>query len=164
MDPVDEKSARHPAPLVGRSGCDDEAAAAGARVVYGGSATPANVPDRGYWIAPTVVADVTERMRIHRDEVFGPVLAVLTHTDDDDAVRLANATDYGLSAELFSGDPDRARAVAGRLRACQVKVGGVSARDSLGAPFGGYGLSGLGRELGRFGLEEFVETKAVLGV
>jgi aldehyde dehydrogenase (NAD+) len=95
----------------------DEAAAAGARVVYGGSATPANVPDRGYWIAPTVVADVTERMRIHRDEVFGPALAVLTHTDDDDAVRLANATDYGLSAELFSGDPDRARAVAGRLRA-----------------------------------------------
>lgn len=142
----------------------DEALAAGARAVHGGSAPPPGLPDRGYWVAPTVLDGVTEDMRVHREEVFGPVLAILTHAGDEDAVRLANATDYGLSAELFCGDPDRARAIAGRLRAGQVKVGGVSARDALGVPFGGYGLSGLGRELGRFGLEEFLETKAVLGV
>lgn len=142
----------------------DEALAAGARAVHGGSAPPSGTPDTGFFVAPTVLADVTEDMRVHREEVFGPVLAILAHDGEDDAVRLANATDYGLSAELFTGDPERARAVAARLRAGQVKVGGVSARDTLGAPFGGYGLSGLGRELGRHGLEEFVEVKAVLGV
>ncbi|MCW3038371.1 MAG: aldehyde dehydrogenase family protein [Solirubrobacterales bacterium] len=142
----------------------DGAIAAGAQAVHGGSAQPAGVPEHGFWVAPTVLAGVTEDMRIHHEEVFGPVLALLAHDGDDDAVRLANATEYGLSAELFTADPGRARDVAGRLRAGQVKVGGVSARDALGAPFGGYGLSGLGRELGRFGLEEFVETKAVLGV
>ncbi|WP_354700647.1 3-succinoylsemialdehyde-pyridine dehydrogenase [Paraconexibacter sp. AEG42_29] len=142
----------------------DGALTAGARAIHGGSTPPDGVPAKGFYVAPTVLAGVTEDMAIHREEVFGPVLAILTHTGDDDAVRLANATDYGLSAELFTGDDERARAVARRLRAGQVKVGGVSARDSLGAPFGGYGLSGLGRELGRFGLEEFVETKAVLGV
>ncbi|WP_026910280.1 aldehyde dehydrogenase family protein [Patulibacter minatonensis] len=142
----------------------DGAVAEGARVVHGGSAPPDGVPDHGFWVAPTVLADVTAEMRVHGEELFGPVLCVVAYDDEDDAVRLANATDYGLSAELFTGDPERARRVAGRLRAGQVKVGGVGARQTLGAPFGGYGLSGLGRELGRFGLEEFVETKAVLGV
>jgi acyl-CoA reductase-like NAD-dependent aldehyde dehydrogenase len=142
----------------------DGAVAEGARVVHGGSAAPDGVPDRGFWVAPTVLADVTEEMRVHQEEIFGPVLCVVAYADEDDAVRLANATDYGLSAELFTGDPERARRVAARLRAGQVKVNGVGARQTLGAPFGGYGLSGLGRELGRFGLEEFVETKAVLGV
>jgi acyl-CoA reductase-like NAD-dependent aldehyde dehydrogenase len=142
----------------------DDAIAAGARAVHGGSAAPAGTPDRGFYVAPTVLAGVTEDMRVHREEVFGPVLAIVAYDGEDDAVRLANATDYGLSAELFTGDRARARAVAARLRAGQVKIGGVSARDALGAPFGGYGLSGLGRELGRFGLEEFVEVKAVLGV
>jgi aldehyde dehydrogenase (NAD+) len=142
----------------------EQAARDGARIVHGGSEPPAGVPDRGFWVTPTVLADVHTDMRVHHEEVFGPVLAILTYTDQEEAVRLANATPYGLSAELFSGDRVRASSLAGRLRCGQVKVNGVSARDALGAPFGGYGLSGLGRELGSFGLEEFVEVKAVLGV
>jgi aldehyde dehydrogenase (NAD+) len=111
-----------------------------------------------------VLADVRPGMRVHDEELFGPVLSISTYTDEEDAIRLANATPYGLSAELFGADPDGIDRVARRLRAGQVKVGGVSARHTLGAPFGGYGLSGLGRELGTFGLEEFTEVKAVLGV
>ncbi len=136
----------------------------GARVVSGGTGAPPDTGPHGFWVKPTLLADVTPAMRVHREEVFGPVLAITAYDGEDDGVRLANATDYGLSAELFTTDPTRAAAVAGRLRCGQVKVNAVATRDSLGAPFGGYGLSGLGRELGRFGLEEFVETKAVLGV
>jgi len=139
-------------------------AATEARVVAGGADDPDGVPDRGFWVAPTVLADVRPGMRVHDEELFGPVLSITTYTDEEDAIRLANATPYGLSAELFGADPDGIDRVARRLRAGQVKVGGVSARHTLGAPFGGYGLSGLGRELGTFGLEEFTEVKAVLGV
>ncbi|PTL59523.1 aldehyde dehydrogenase family protein [Paraconexibacter algicola] len=135
-----------------------------ATLVAGGPDDPPDLPDRGFWVAPTVLADVRPGMRVHDEELFGPILSVTTYTDEEDAVRLANATPYGLSAELYGADPDAIDRVARRLRAGQVKVGGVSARATLGAPFGGYGLSGLGRELGTFGLEEFTEVKAVLGV
>jgi aldehyde dehydrogenase (NAD+) len=141
----------------------DGAVAGGARVVCGGSAAPAGVPDRGFWVGPTVVDGVRPGMPVHDEELFGPVLAVTTYRDDDEAVLLANATPYGLSAELFGRDPVRLDAVARRLRAGQVKLNGVSARDALAAPFGGFGLSGLGRELGTFGMEELTEVKAVLG-
>jgi aldehyde dehydrogenase (NAD+) len=141
----------------------DGTVAGGARVVCGGSAAPAGVPDRGFWVGPTVVDGVRPGMPVHDEELFGPVLAVTTYRDDDEAVLLANATPYGLSAELFGRDPVRLDAVARRLRAGQVKLNGVSARDALAAPFGGFGLSGLGRELGTFGMEELTEVKAVLG-
>jgi acyl-CoA reductase-like NAD-dependent aldehyde dehydrogenase len=140
-----------------------DAAAAGAHVVRGGTDAPAGCGGGGFWVAPTVLGEVRPQMRVHREEIFGPVLSILAYADEAHAITLANDSDYGLSAELFSSSPDRVRSVAGQLRCGQVKVNGAGTRDSLGAPFGGYGISGLGRELGRFGLHEFVETKAVLG-
>ncbi|HYF25240.1 MAG TPA: aldehyde dehydrogenase family protein [Baekduia sp.] len=141
-------------------GIVDAAARDGARLVTGGGA-PAR--ERGYFVAPTVFSDVGADSELAQTEVFGPVLAIQAYDDDDDAVRLANATPYGLSAEVWTADTQRARAVAARLRCGQVKVNGVRTRDALQAPFGGYGQSGVGRELGRFGLEELLEVKAVLG-
>jgi acyl-CoA reductase-like NAD-dependent aldehyde dehydrogenase len=110
-----------------------------------------------------VFSEVAADSALAQTEVFGPVLAIQAYEDDDDAIRLANATRYGLSAELWSGDRRRAATIASRLRCGQVKINGVRTRDTLAAPFGGYGLSGVGRELGRFGIEEFLEVKAVLG-
>ncbi|GAA1864049.1 aldehyde dehydrogenase family protein [Pseudonocardia ailaonensis] len=138
------------------------AAGDGARLLAGGPEAPDGLPV-GYYHRPTVVTDVRPESALAREEVFGPVLAVLTHSGDDDAVRLANATDYGLAAGVWSADPARARSVAARLRAGQVKINGARTRDGLDAPFGGFGRSGLGRELGRAGIDEFVETTAVLG-
>lgn len=91
------------------------------------------------------------------------MLAVQTHDGDDAAVALANSTEFGLAAGVWSADRDRARAVGARIRAGQVKINGVRTRDSLDAPFGGYGRSGLGRELGRHGIDEFVEITSLLG-
>jgi aldehyde dehydrogenase (NAD+) len=143
----------------------DRAVGSGARLLIGGSAVPDGLPV-GYYHRPTAFTGVTPDMPLAREEVFGPVLAVQAYADaphDEGAVALANSTDYGLSAGVWSADPERARAVGRRLRAGQVKINGVRTRDSLDAPFGGYGRSGLGRELGRFGIDEFVEVKAMLG-
>lgn len=144
----------------------DRARSDGARLLVGGSAAPDGLAT-GFYHRPTAFTAVTPDMALAREEVFGPVLAVQAYDNGDDgddaAVTLANGTDYGLSAGVWSTDPDRARAVGRRLRAGQVKVNGVRTRDSLDAPFGGYGRSGLGRELGRFGIDEFVEIKALLG-
>ena len=118
---------------------------------------------RGYYVHPAVFSDVTAEATIAQREIFGPVLAIQPYTDDADAVQIANATPYGLSAEVWSGDPERAQRFARTLRCGQVKINGVRTRDTLAAPFGGYGQSGIGRELGRFGIEEFCEVKAVLG-
>jgi aldehyde dehydrogenase (NAD+) len=137
----------------------------GARLLVGGPEQPESLPV-GYYHRPTVFTDVRPDMALAREEIFGPVLAVLGYPDGPDdtpAVELANATDYGLSAGVWSADPVRARAVGRRLRAGQVKINGVRTRDSLDAPFGGYRRSGLGRELGRFGIDEFTEIKALLG-
>jgi acyl-CoA reductase-like NAD-dependent aldehyde dehydrogenase len=141
------------------------AQAAGARLLIGGPEAPAELPT-GYYHRPTVFTDVTPDMALAREEVFGPVLAVQSYPaapGDAAAVEVANSTEFGLAAGVWSADHDRARAVALRLRAGQVKINGVRTRDSLDAPFGGYRRSGLGRELGRFGIDEFVEVKSLLG-
>jgi aldehyde dehydrogenase (NAD+) len=108
-----------------------------------------------------VFIDVTNDMTIARQEIFGPVLAILVYQDEEEAIKLANDTPYGLAAYVQSGDPARARRVAGRLRAGNVYVNG--ANPDINVPFGGYKQSGNGREWGIAGLEEYLETKAVLG-
>jgi len=135
------------------------AVADGARLLTG-STEP--VPGPGFFVLPTVFTDVTPTMRLWREEVFGPVLAVAPHDGDEHATDLANDSDYGLSAEVWSPSSERVAAVAKRLRVGQVKVNGVRTRSRPTAPFGGMKLSGLGRELGTYGLEEFLEVKAVL--
>jgi acyl-CoA reductase-like NAD-dependent aldehyde dehydrogenase len=135
-------------------------AGADARLIFGGADAP---HARGYFLRPTLFSDVDAAAPIAREEIFGPVLCLFGYDDEDHAVALANDTPYGLAAEVFTADPDRGTQVARRLRAGQVKLNGVRTRDSIGAPFGGIGDSGLGRELGRWGLEEFLEVKAVLG-
>ena len=130
----------------------------GATLVVGGVDQPAGV-ERGWFVSPTVFAGVDNRMAVARDEVFGPVLALLPYDGEDDAVRQANDTIYGLAAGVFSGDRERALGVARRLRAGMVDVNGGG--FNLMAPFGGYKQSGYGRELGRHGLEAFLETKSL---
>ncbi|MFN8103272.1 MAG: aldehyde dehydrogenase family protein [Acidimicrobiia bacterium] len=139
-----------------RQGIDE-----GATLVTGGPEAP-DVPEElagGYFVRPTVFADVEPSMTIAQEEIFGPVLSILTYTDDDDAVAIANDTVYGLAGGVFGADQDRAVAVARRLRTGQVDVNG--ARYNPLAPFGGYKQSGYGRENGRFGLEEFCEVKSI---
>ncbi|MDN5545736.1 MAG: aldehyde dehydrogenase family protein, partial [Rhodococcus sp. (in: high G+C Gram-positive bacteria)] len=113
----------------------------------------------GYFVGPTVFANVTEDMTIAREEIFGPVLSIMGYKDEADAVRIANGTEYGLAGGVWSGDPDRADRVARQLRAGQVEVNGGAFNTN--APFGGYKQSGVGREAGTFGLEEFLEIKAI---
>jgi aldehyde dehydrogenase (NAD+) len=128
----------------------------GATLALGG---PEPVDGPGYFVRPTVFGGVREDMTIAQEEIFGPVLSILPYTDEDDAVRIANGTQYGLAAGVFGGDADRAYAVAGRLRAGQVDVNG--AMFNTKAPFGGFKQSGNGREFGRFGLAEFTELKSI---
>ena len=130
----------------------------GARLVVGGTEPPEGI-ERGYFVSATVLSDVRPGMRVEREEVFGPVLAIIPYDGEDEAVGIADDTIYGLHAGVWSGDPARALAVARRLRAGMVEVnGGVF--NPL-APWGGYKQSGNGRELGRFGLEEFLEIKSM---
>ncbi|MEU0490316.1 aldehyde dehydrogenase family protein [Nocardiopsis sp. NPDC006139] len=128
----------------------------GARLVAGG---PEPVEGPGYHVRPTVFADVGNDMRIAREEIFGPVLVLIPYDTEEEAVAIANDTDYGLSAAVWSGDPERGLAVARRLRAGQVELNGGALNPR--APFGGYKRSGNGREWGLPGLEEFCEIKAV---
>ena len=130
----------------------------GARVVVGGPERPAD-KETGFYVQPTVFSDVRRDMTIAQEEIFGPVLAILPYDDEEEAVEIANDTVYGLAGGVWSGDPERAKAVARRLRTGQVEVNGGSF-NAL-APFGGYKQSGHGRELGRFGLEEFLEIKSL---
>jgi acyl-CoA reductase-like NAD-dependent aldehyde dehydrogenase len=136
------------------------ALADGARVV--GGTVPGTDDLAPPYVSPLVLADVARDAEIAREEVFGPVLVLLPYDDDSDAIALANATEYGLSAEIWGTDPARIATVATGLRAGQVKVNGVRTRTRPGAPFGGFGRSGIGRELGEWGLAEFLEVKAVL--
>ncbi|WP_166904501.1 aldehyde dehydrogenase family protein [Mycobacterium sp. DL440] len=132
------------------------AMAEGARLVTGGeSATDAS----GAFVRPTVFSDVTEDMTIHREEVFGPVLAIEAYDSEDDAVRIANATDYGLAGAVWSASPQRAESIARRIRAGQVQIN--AGAFNANAPFGGYKQSGNGREAGVYGLEEFLEIKSI---
>jgi aldehyde dehydrogenase (NAD+) len=110
-------------------------------------------------VQPTVFADVTPGMAIAQEEIFGPVLAVIPYSSEDEAVEIANGTPYGLAAAVWSADQDHAVAIARRLRAGQVEVNGGA--WNVAAPFGGFGQSGYGRELGSYGLEEYLEVKAL---
>jgi acyl-CoA reductase-like NAD-dependent aldehyde dehydrogenase len=132
--------------------------AEGARVVTGGAEPPEGL-DHGYYVRPTVFADVAPTMTIAQEEIFGPVLSVIPYDDEDDALRIANDSPYGLSGAVWAGEPERALAFAKRMRTGQVEVNG--GRFNPMAPFGGYKQSGNGRELGRFGLEEFLEVKSL---
>jgi aldehyde dehydrogenase (NAD+) len=132
--------------------------AEGATLVTGGVDAPEGL-DEGYYVRPTVFSDVENDMTIAREEIFGPVLSIIGYDDEEDAVRIANDTEYGLAGAVWSADADRAERVARRLRTGQVDVNG-GAFNPL-APFGGFKHSGTGRELGRFGLEEFLEVKSL---
>ena len=162
-DPMTEGA--HIGPVVNRAQYDkiqgliQSAIDDGAELVIGGTDRPADL-NRGFYITPTVFRGVTEDMRIAQEEVFGPVATIMTYQDEDDAVRIANATPFGLSATI-SGDPAAAAKVAPRLRAGIVTIN--SWGPDANAPFGGYKQSGNGRENGVYGLREFMETKSVIG-
>ena len=130
----------------------------GAELVTGGVEPPEGL-DEGYFVQPTVFANVSNDMTIAQEESFGPVLSLIPYEDEDDAVRIANDTKYGLAGGVWSADQDRALAVARRLRTGQVDVNGGG--FNIQAPFGGYKQSGHGRELGRHGLEEYLEVKSL---
>ena len=134
--------------------------AEGATLVAGGLGRPDGL-NRGYFVRPTVFADVVPGMRIEREEVFGPVLSIVGYDDEEDAIRIANDSIYGLAAYISSSNLERARRVARRLRVGDVHIN-FPAWDTR-APFGGFKQSGNGREYGEFGLDDFLETKAVIG-
>ena len=131
----------------------------GATVVTGGLGRPDGL-DTGYYVKPTVFADVTNDMTIAREEIFGPVLCILSYDDVDEAVETANDSDYGLAGYVSAADIAKARALARRIRAGSVAINHAFDMD---APFGGYKRSGNGREWGEFGFQEYLETKAILG-
>jgi aldehyde dehydrogenase (NAD+) len=116
--------------------------------------------DTGFFIEPTVIIGLDNNAKVAREEIFGPVLTVIAHDGDDDAVRIANDSPYGLSGTVFSSDPERASGVAARMRVGTVNVNG-GVWYSADMPFGGYKQSGIGREMGLAGFEEYLETKAI---
>jgi aldehyde dehydrogenase (NAD+) len=128
----------------------------GARIVAGGAEAPL---DMGYYVSPTVFADVTPHMTIAQEEIFGPVLSILSYEDEADALRIANGTVYGLAGAVWAGDADEAVAFARRMDTGQVDING--GRFNPLAPFGGYKQSGIGRELGAHGLAEYLHTKSL---
>ena len=139
-----------------QSGIDE-----GATLVAGGVGRPEGL-NRGWFVKPTVFADATPDMTIIREEIFGPVLAMMPFDTEDEAIAMANDTPYGLAAYIQTGDNERARRVARQLRAGMIQVNGSG--RAAGAPFGGYKQSGVGREGGLWGIEEFLEIKTVSGI
>jgi aldehyde dehydrogenase (NAD+) len=138
-----------------QSGIDE-----GARLVAGGPGRPDGV-NRGFYVRPTVFADVTPDMRIAREEIFGPVLAMMKFSDEAEAVKMANDTEFGLANYIQTTDADKLKRVSRQLRSGMVEANGV--RRGAGAPFGGMKQSGNGREGGTFGMEDFLEVKVVSG-
>jgi acyl-CoA reductase-like NAD-dependent aldehyde dehydrogenase len=130
----------------------------GARLLTGGAEPPEGL-ERGYFVRPTVFSEVTQEMTIGQEEIFGPVLVIQPYEGEDDAVRIANSTPYGLAGGVWSADTDRAIGVARRIRTGQVEINGGAFNPH--APFGGYGQSGHGRENGRYGIEELLQVKAL---
>ncbi|MBV9291852.1 MAG: aldehyde dehydrogenase family protein [Frankiales bacterium] len=159
-DPLDEGTRL--GPLVSKAQRDrvasyiDKGKAEGARIVAGGDASPL---EKGYFVSPTVFADVTTDMTIAQEEIFGPVLSILKYDDEDEALRIANDSIYGLAGGVWSGDADKAKAFARKMKTGQVDINGGS--FNVAAPFGGFKQSGVGRELGPFGLEEFTQPKSL---
>jgi acyl-CoA reductase-like NAD-dependent aldehyde dehydrogenase len=133
----------------------------GARLVVGGSDLPPGV-GRGWYIRPTLFAEVDNRMKIAREEIFGPVLSVIPYGDDEEAVRIANDSDYGLSGSVWTADGERGLAVARQVRSGSFGVNQPYSMDPA-APFGGVKASGIGRELGSEGLDAYVDLKAISG-
>jgi len=136
----------------------DKGIGEGATLITGGVESPEGL-DTGFFVSPTVFSDVTRDMTIAREEIFGPVLVIMPYDSEEEAVEIANDTDYGLAGGVWAGDAEHAKAVARRLRTGQVEVNGGGFNPM--APFGGYKQSGNGREFGAFGLEEFLEVKAM---
>jgi aldehyde dehydrogenase (NAD+) len=132
----------------------------GAELIVGGEGRPEGIEEEGFFVKPTVFAGVTSDMRIAREEIFGPVLSIISYKTEEEAVQLANDTVYGLQAYVSSADLDRAKRVASQIDAGRVMINTLH-HDPL-APFGGFKQSGIGREGGIFGLEEFLEPKAIL--
>jgi aldehyde dehydrogenase (NAD+) len=132
-----------------------------ARAIVGGPGRPEGF-EKGYFVRPTIFADVHNDMAIARQEIFGPVLCIIPFDTEEDAIRIANDTPYGLAAYLSTGNAERARRVAKRLRAGNVSVN--ASGNEYCNPFGGYKQSGNGREWGRFGLHDFIEYKIINGL
>jgi len=137
-----------------RKGIED-----GAELVAGGAEAPEGVAPGGYFVKPTVFGRVDPKSTIGQEEIFGPVLSIITYQDEDDAVRIANDTIYGLAGGVWSNDEARAQRVARRMRAGQIDINGGP--FNMNAPFGGFKQSGHGREAGKYGLEEFLEYKSL---
>jgi aldehyde dehydrogenase (NAD+)/betaine-aldehyde dehydrogenase len=136
----------------------DKGIGEGAVLLTGGAESPDGL-EEGFFVKPTVFSSVTREMTIARDEIFGPVLVIIPYDSEEEAVEIANDTEYGLAGGVWAGNPERAKAVARRLRTGQVEINGGGFNPM--APFGGYKQSGNGREFGAFGLEEFLEVKAM---
>ena len=132
----------------------------GAELIAGGPGKPEGL-NAGYFVRPTVFANVNNDMTIAREEIFGPVLSILPYEDEEEAIEIANDTEYGLYGYVSSGDVEHAKKVANRIRAGSIAINGAGA--DFTTPFGGYKQSGNGREWGLFGFEEFLEVKAVVG-
>jgi acyl-CoA reductase-like NAD-dependent aldehyde dehydrogenase len=132
--------------------------AEGAELLTGGADQPEGVPG-GYFVKPTVFGKVKNSMAIAQEEIFGPVLSIIAYKDEEEAVRIANDSPYGLAGAVWSGDEARAQKVARRIRAGQVDVNGGA--FNMNAPFGGFKQSGHGREAGTYGMEEFLEYKSL---
>ena len=130
----------------------------GAELLCGGADAPEGL-DKGYFVKPTVLGRVAPGSTLDQEEVFGPVLSIITYKDEADAVRIANGTAYGLAGAVWGGSDERAQEIARRLRTGQVDINGGA--FNLFAPFGGYKQSGHGREMGTYGMAEFLEYKAM---
>jgi aldehyde dehydrogenase (NAD+) len=164
----DPKSAKTTVgPLVSRIQFDrveryiEKGIAEGAKLLVGGAGRPEGL-SKGYYVKPTIFSGVRNDMTIAREEIFGPVLCILPYETEEQAVQIANDTPYGLAAYVCSKDSVRARRVGSRIRAGQVTLNGAA--GDMQTPFGGFKMSGNGREYGEFGLRDFLEVKAVIGV
>lgn len=155
MGPIANRAQFERVQVMIQAGIDD-----GAKLLCGGLGRPAGL-DSGFFTQPTIFSKVTSDMRIAREEIFGPVISIMPYKDEEEAIAIANDTVYGLGAHVQSSDPERARRVAARIRAGQVHIN-YPAWDGAAA-FGGYKRSGNGREYGVYGLEEYLETKSILG-
>ena len=164
-DPADSKTVV--GPMVSQKQCDRvqcyirKGIEEGAEVLVGGEGHPQGL-EAGYFVKPTVFVNVSNDMTIAREEIFGPVLGVIAYDSDEDAIRIANDSNFGLHAAVLGTDLSRARRVASQLRAGRVVINGMT--DDPQAPWGGFKFSGVGREYGAYGISAFVEPRAILEV